>query len=153
MATRCSDNFGIMYRNDSYYGDGVRDAVSIIAYEFQELGNTDAIEYILENYPVPSSVSEKWRGYLKEMEDNGYVDDLSDENFEQDVSALLECVSEYAGVRIVEALWLAERDAVIDYYGGDSDNISGYPTKNAVILSDLGRDGILWGYESIPEAV
>lgn len=47
---------------------------------------------------------------------------------------------------------MADRETVIELYDGTEDNISEYETSEAVI-SDLGGDGVLFGYEEMPEEI
>ena len=89
---------------------------------------------------------------------NDIIDNIEDvEEDDEDIKYMLNeiiyCIEEETGVKVNYALWLAEKDAVIKYYEGDERDIYGYDTSNAVILSDLGEDGILFGYEEEPKPV
>jgi hypothetical protein len=54
-------------------------------------------------------------------------------------------------VNVRYALWLADKDAVEELYDGDELDVYPYETDNAIILSDLGYDGTLYGFEEMPE--
>ena len=50
-------------------------------------------------------------------------------------------------------LWLCvDKDDVMEYYNATLDDIDTYPVGD-VVLSDLGHEGILWGYTSRPEPI
>lgn len=61
-------------------------------------------------------------------------------------------VSKQTKIDVKYGLWLADRETVIELYDGTEDNISEYETSEAVI-SDLGGDGVLFGYEEMPEEI
>ena len=49
------------------------------------------------------------------------------------------------------ALWLASKKSVLENYSdGIESEIDVYYVGNAVVLSDLGYDGILFGYRDCP---
>ena len=154
------------FRNDYAFGDGVRDAVSVIAYEVFELGNMDSIEYILNNYKISKDIALKWQNILDEMEhndeengcpyatnDNGYKLYPESEEVFQLVRQLLDEVSKCKKTDIQEVLWLASEKSVRKRYSGDDDNIEAYDVSSGVVLSDLGFDGKLYGFHEIPVPV
>lgn len=46
-------------------------------------------------------------------------------------------------------LWLASKSTVLDLYNASEQDIQKYETS-PIILSDLGMDGMLFAYESMP---
>ena len=69
---------------------------------------------------------------------------------------ILSEIKEVTNKDIKFVLWLAERDAVIKYYGNNGvladEHIDEYPISD-IILSNLGVDGILFGYEEAVEPI
>ena len=62
-------------------------------------------------------------------------------------------VEEVTGVKVNYALWLADKDTVVDYYGrymADKNDIDAYAV-GPIVLSELGYDGTLYGYTEMPE--
>ena len=64
---------------------------------------------------------------------------------------ILSCIEDETGKTIKYALWLATKEAVEELYDGDEQFIYEYDVTDAVILSDLGFDGVLYGFENMPE--
>ena len=146
------------YRNDSAFGDGVRDAARVVAYEIFELGNIDIIDYILSHVALPEVVADEWRGFLDEYEENDFVTDENGipyhaeaKNAIAKVRALLDEVSRVAKAEIRFVLWLAGEQAVRTRYDGNDENMSAYDVSGGVVLSDLGFDGRLYGFAELPE--
>ena len=138
----------IMYRTEMSE-DSPRDAIEVMLFEITELYNTDILDYVINNYNLPHLL----KNNINEVIEN--IDDIEedDENVEYMLNEILSCIEEETGVSVRYAMWLAEKDAVIDLYEGDERDIYGYKTDNAVVLSNLGYDGVLFGYEEKPEPV
>ncbi len=140
----------VLYRNDEAFGDGYRDAAEVIAYEIFELGNFDSLHYMFRNYRLSRELRRKWRGYFRELLGNGYVDDMSDDELTDEVRELLDAIAQEVGKPINYVLWLASKSAVEQFYDGTENNIDAYYVSDAVVLSDLGEDGKLFGFEANP---
>lgn len=140
----------VLYRNDEAFGDGYRNAAEVIAYEIFELGNFDSLHYMFRNYRLSRELRRKWRGYFRELLGNGYVDDMSDDELTDEVRELLASIAQEVGKPINYVLWLASKSAVEQFYDGTENNIDAYDVSNAVILSNLGEDGMLFGFETNP---
>lgn len=65
----------------------------------------------------------------------------------------MNCIEDNTGKKIRYALWLADKDAVEDMYEGNERDIYAYNVDDAVVLSDLGYDGTLYGFEEMPEPI
>lgn len=149
-----TDMSHIGYRNEACFGAGVRDALSVIVHEICELGNDDILEYAVNGVGVTDSTRVLLNGLLGRLAG----DDADRENLTDAVAdaarALLADLSSTAGFNIRYALWLADRDSVKRNYGGDEagSDVKAYRTS-PVILSDLGPDGILFGYGEEPEPI
>lgn len=162
-----------LYRTEECGGSGVRDLESIIKFEIFELGNTDILDYILKNYDL-KNVLGSFANTIQTMRE------LCKSENADDSEALTRVVTAYGKTMIdkfVESvitmvklitkkdvkygLWLASKNAVINRYSSlpenghdnvSSDNVEMYETSD-VILSDLGYEGILFAYETLPNAI
>lgn len=142
----------IRFRTEAFSGSGERNALEVIRYEIFELGNTDILTTlsttILKSHPIRPILER----YVWEIDENGFVDDLSEQETRSFVKRILEAVGEETGYTVNYALWLADRATVQWFYHGTEDNISAYST-GAVVLSELGCDGTLYGYDKLPEEI
>ena len=66
---------------------------------------------------------------------------------------ILGCIEDETGINVNYALWLADREAVEELYDGDELDVNAYDIDNAIVLSDLGYDGTLYGFEGMPEPI
>lgn len=142
----------LRYRTETFSGEGFRDAAEVMAFETFELGNTDIPEYLCSHQLKGSSLAPALESITKELDDNGFVDDMSwDEkvNFFREV---LGDLSKVTGVNITHALWLADPNTVLNFYGKDltPDSYIDAYEPGPVILTDLGHDGALYGYDHDP---
>lgn len=131
-----------LYRNDSAFGEGIRDALPVVRYEMCQLGNADIPQYILENYPLQEEDKTFIRNYLTRQ-----AESFDEERALTAADRILFSLEKTIGKKINFVLWLASKEAVKELYGGDDSNINAYDVDNAVILSDLGYDGKLFGFE------
>lgn len=140
----------VLYRTESFSGSGVRDAVSVLTFEVCDLTNTDILAYCLEHYSLKRMHFNETLQVLKDsLEDGDAVDEQDIRNLMED---LLKHIESETGYSIRYALWLADKKTVLSDYEGNEDNIDAYEC-GPVILSDLGEDGILFGYESNPKKI
>lgn len=140
----------VLYRTENFSGSGVRDAVSVLTFEVCDLTNTDILAYCLEHYSLKRMHFNETLQVLKDsLEDGDAVDEQDIRNLMED---LLKHIESETGHIIRYALWLADKKTVLADYEGTEDNIDAYEC-GPVILSDLGEDGILFGYESNPEKI
>lgn len=137
----------VLYRNNNAFGDNVRKPLDVMVYEIFELGNTDIIEYCTEHY----SLSNDLRNDIDDIIDN--IDDIDEEDVISVIKMLLSELNELYGRPIKEVIWLASLDAVNDLYDGTDDNadIEAYCVEDAIILSNLGYDGLLFGFFERPK--
>lgn len=137
-----------LFRTERYSGSGTRNAVDVIVFEICELGNTDIPEYCLSHYDFSKMRFNETLQFLIENLENGEMPDETE--IRAVVQDMLKHIESQTGHCITHALWLASRETVKDNYEGNEDSIDEYET-GPVILSDLGEDGILFGYESNPQ--
>lgn len=137
----------ILYRAERYSGSGVRDAASVLTFEVCELANTDILAYCLEHYNLKKMHFDNNLRVLQEsIEDGNAVDEKDIRILMED---LLKNIENETGHIVKYALWLASKESVISNYDGTEDSIDAYEC-GSVILSDLGEDGVLYGYQTKP---
>lgn len=142
----------LRYRTETFSGIGPRDAAEVMAFETFELGNTDIPEYLCSHQLKGSSLAPALESITKELDDNGFVDDMSWDEKVDFFREVLGDLSKVAGVNITHALWLADPNTVLNFYGKDltlDSYIDAYE-PGPVILTDLGHDGTLYGYGHDP---
>lgn len=155
------------YRSEIFYGSGCRDAAEIMAYETFKLGNTDILETlsttILKNTEIGDVLEiiqkEMYYNFIHELDEDGYYLNLIIEaytdkeigiNFFKEV---LEEVNKITGKDIKYCLWLCDtKEDVYDYDldGRLTDKDIDIYEESDIILSDLGPEGKLYGYENMP---
>ena len=109
------------FRNDEIYGSGHEDFEEVIKYEILELGNTDIFDTIELLYPTT----------LKLPEDTY-----------QAIDTIINFFKKVYRTNKLYVKWLATKDSVYEYYGGNPTCYVINP--NALILSDLGKEGVLF---------
>ena len=150
-----------MRRNEQLYGDCVRDAVDVIAYEMEELGNLDIPEtvynrYILPNFDVLNPLFPEAINLIKILLDsdrdieNDRIYLRTHNDYEQLAIAIIDMINRISHSNIRYVLWLATKENVIKHYSGNESNMTEYPTS-PIILSDLGEEGYLFGFENCPK--
>lgn len=132
----------LLYRAESS-SHPERDAISVMMFEIEELENEDIFDYVLDNYKLSDELKESIKTYM----------DSSEGDLESILKNMLSEIKTQTGKDIKYALWLAEKETVIDMYDGKENGIDVYETKDGVILSDLGYDGVLFGFEKLPEPI
>ena len=137
----------VLFRNESYSGSMVRDAVDVLSFEIGELHNTDIIDYCLAHYNLCRMHFDQTLDALRELIDDGDTVDGSDIRIL--MRDLLKHIESNTGFCITHVLWLAPEETVKSMYEGSGKHLDAYLT-GPVILSDLGPDGILFGYTAMP---
>lgn len=142
----------LRYRTETFSGIGPRDAAEVMAFETFELGNTDIPEYLCSHQLKGSSIAPALESITRELDDNGFVDDMSWGEKVDFFREVLGDLSKVAGVNITHALWLADPNTVLNFYGKDltPDSYIDAYEPGPVILTDLGHDGALYGYDHDP---
>lgn len=136
----------IMYRSEDSYGSGVRDILDIMTFEIYELKNIDILEYTLEHYLQNSNIKETVENMIADIEI------FNEEEVYKVCKLIINEINKQTDHNLKYALWLAEYDAVSNIYSFDESSIEAYNTSD-IILSDLGYDGILFGYDEEPEPI
>ena len=143
----------VKFRSEAPFGEGYRDAAQVMAHEVYELGNVDILDYLYGNY-LNGDLRDKSYDYANELANNGFIDDMSLEDVREFFRNCLTQVREKTGKDIRYVLWLADENAVREYYcygmKPDEYEVDAYDISNAIVLSDIGSDGKLYGYEKEP---
>lgn len=137
------------FRTENFLGSKVRKAIDVMKYEIFDLGNTDILKTLKTTILKNSIFIKEIEKIELELEENGYVDDLFENEKLDFCQKILDEIHFITNKKIEYALWLADLEIVKKYYKGSNSNIDMYKTTN-IILSNLGLDGILYGYEEMP---
>lgn len=138
----------IGFRTESYSGSLVRDLSEIIMFEMAELRNDDIPVYVLAHFTLSGGVRQDLIDTLR-LRDNGEYPFLVDRSSLEDlIDNMLSDIRNETGKDIRYGLWLASKDGVKRYLCGGG-TVDRYPLSE-VILSDLGPDGRLYAFDSLP---
>jgi hypothetical protein len=142
---------GLGYRDDTVFGDGIRDVAAVSIYETLELRNSDIPETILKLYD--EFLTEDERNLLKMylcVQDPEVDLDCIVLNQKKLGDIALSVAQRVTGNPNPTCVWLAAYDTVSQYYKqGESDEgtIDAYAVnEDMCILADLGYDGALFAY-------
>jgi len=124
---------GFGYRSEAYSGSGERRVLEVVMYEITELGNNDIIETMTSLYGTDTHL---WHEISDPYDYNDFY------------LAMNHILLHKLPIPVNYALWLANRDAVVELYG--TNLVQRYSVGQAIVLSDLGHDGVLFGYHSEP---
>lgn len=136
----------VMYRSEDSYGSGVRDILDIMVFEIYELKNIDILEYTLDHYLQNSNIKETVENMIADIEI------FNEEEIYKVCKLIVNEINKQTDHNLKYALWLAEYDAVSNIYSFDESSIEAYNISD-IILSDLGYDGVLFGYDEEPEPI
>ena len=140
----------VLYRTETYSGSLERRFAYVLRFELFVLGNSHIFDELMQNGLVRSQeLVNQMKSMASELEENGYVDDMSEPDHLEFLERVRLDISAQVGRDIQYALWLTDKACVQEFYGGRDGDIESYGTSD-VILSNLGRGGILFGYEFEP---
>lgn len=134
----------IGYRSDNCIGGSEMRAAHVMAFETYELGNSDILltlaNGVLKDSDIALELMKRAESTNEVANNESFVDWVAFYNV-----VLLE-IKRVTGVSVSFVLWLTDRKEDALSYGT---NIQQY-YKGEVLLSDLGREGKLWGYQFQP---
>ena len=151
----------IGYRTEELFGEGYRDAASVMAHETFYLSNTDILDTLSQTLFQNTEYSKE----LKHMSDviNCEVDDEKTEQFLDAAfndeklgidyfNNILKEIKKITRKDIKYVLWLCDsiEDIKQEYEINESFISFNLYEKSDIVLSDLGVAGKLYGYESKP---
>ena len=137
---------GIMYRSEESGGSGVRGVIDIMTFEIFELGNTDILDYTLENYLQDTNIQEMVERLIDD------ITAFSINEVEKICKLIIKEINIQTDHNLKYGLWLADYERVKDMYAYDESSIEAYKVSD-IILSDLGIDGVLFAYDEMPEPI
>ena len=154
----------IGYRTEELFGEGYRDAASVMAHETFYLSNTDILDTLSQTLFQNTEYSKK----LKHMSDVINYE-VNDEKTEQFLDAafndeklginyfnnILKEIKKITKKDIKYVLWLCDsiEDIKKEYEINEPFISCNIYEKSDIILSDLGVAGKLYGYESNPISI
>lgn len=161
------------FRCEEFFGEGYRDAASVMAHETFVLDNTNILDYLIQSDIISNSTKEYLRVYTTLMEEGrlihtGYDTDYEEMLYrfrekEQDriefFQEVLSDIKETTGIIIHFCLWLcdAPEDSFDSYNLDFQKKISDFSfdeyEKSTVVLADIGKEGKLYGYEYEPKPI
>lgn len=152
------------YRTEAFFGSGVRDAVEVMAFEINTLGNTDILRTLgtgllqgTETGKEMLSIAEQLDADGEGAEDLFYIKDLCRE--------ALKAIEAKTGVQVKYALWLAEYDDVLTHFWAwafgasgatksvpkpEDGEIEAYEIGPVILSAGDGAGGMLYGYSNMP---
>ena len=140
-----------LYRNDELYGESLYNIVDIMVYEITELCNVDILEYCVDHYDFSDSLKKRIHHVIDIISNDKFTGSLDEIQLIEGICVnIINGIQELTNVYVQFGLWLCSKEAVYDLYDGTPENIKAYKTSD-IILSDLGSDGILFGYTLKPE--
>lgn len=142
-----------LFRNDDISEGQTNDIIEIMTYEICELGNSDTLDYCIDHYKLSGKVINQAEQLIQMLDEGECLDiDEDGDKVRNICRQIIAEVSKLTNINVKFGLWLTDKESVIELYDGTEDNISEYKTSEAVI-SDLGSDGVLFGYEEMPEEI
>lgn len=125
-----------------------RNPIDVMSFESTELDNNDTIEYIRDNYLVNNTLLTKTANDLLHNYHNT-------DNYRKFFANALSHIATATGKNITHVIWLADKNIVENQYAAwnDSTEMDEYDVSNAIILSDLGNDGRLYGFDNEPKPI
>lgn len=138
------------YRSESGYSE--RNPIRVMTFECHELGNIDILKYLREHY-LYGDLKRLVSRIISQSENPTEI--ITEESFTTVFELALDQIKGRTGKDIKYCVWLADRDIVENYYCSDLIEyiIYGYDIEGSVILSDLGIEGKLYGFEELPDPV
>ena len=153
------------YRCDSIYGDGYKDAIPVIAHEIFVLNNTDILDTLAETILTNSLLKENIESLSKAISEdieseelNNFLDEAYDnpEISYDYIKTILNEIKNVTGEDIKYVLWLCDTKEDVQRYAINEkisdDEISIYNISD-VVISDIGKDGKLYGYETLSDMI
>ena len=153
----------IRYRTEAFGGSEERNALQVMLFETYEMGNADIPRTLANGILAGTEIGRELDLLADRLQESGESHDEIKRLFQ----LALGKIEELTGKQVNFVLWLADEQDVRDKYWryangvydpsascpepGDGD-IDAYEI-GFVILSDLGPDGALYGYQSFPTPI
>lgn len=134
-----------LYRSEECYGSGERDIRKVIAYETNELGNTDIWHYCMARYELSMETKDKINEILNDLHNRS----IYERDMKEAIDLLIEDLTRIFGVEPRYCLWLTDFDTCRDFYGDPTTKC----LPSNIIISDLYEDGKLFAYHDMPNEI
>lgn len=153
------------YRTEAFFGSGIRDAVEVMAYEINTLGNTDILRTLGEGLLRDTATGKEMLSIAEQLTSDGegaedlfYIKDLC--------RTALKEIEAKTGVQVKYVLWLADYDDVLNKFWAwafgiydssqpvpepEEGEIEAYEIGPVILSSGDGDGGMLYGYSSLPQ--
>lgn len=161
------------FRCEEFFGEGYRDAASVMAHETFVLDNTNILDYLIKSDIVSKSMKEYMLVYATLMEEGRLIHTGYDTDYEEMLyrfrrnekdriefyQEVLADIKETSDNNIRFCLWLCDTpEDSFDSYNLDlQKKISDFQfdeyEKSDVVLADIGKEGKLYGYEYEPKPI
>ena len=161
------------FRCEEFFGEGYRDAASVMAHETFVLDNTNILDYLIQSDIISNSTKEYLRVYTTLMEEGRLIHTGYDTDYEEMLyrfrekeqerieffQEVLSDIKEMTGMNIRFCLWLCDTpEDSFDSYNLDlQKKINDFSfdeyEKSTVVLADIGKEGMLYGYEYEPKSI
>lgn len=156
------------FRSELFAGEEYRDAAKVMAFETFELGNDDILDTLSATILSGNPIVKEFEAIKAEQGENGCVDDMSEEDRIGFFNRVLDAIAVETGKHIKYVLWLADRANAYRYaLSGDNirmmektftesdipvdfEGLDAYDESAGIVLSDIGEDGCLYGFETYP---
>ncbi len=157
------------YRSENLWGEGYRDAAAVMAHETFELANTDILITLRETILKDSPYAEKLEILEEELNNacvadgdtNGLLYNIITSHNSNDENSpsvrffkeILQEIKRITGKDIKYCLWLCDTPEDVKRYDIHNEledkDIDVY-IESDIILSNIGVDGCLYGFETLP---
>lgn len=147
----------IRYRTESFLGTGERDIVDVMWFETFELGNVDILRTLQEGVLKDNQICEEFERIIEYLQgDSDSIAYSTEEEQKEFFQNIVKEINKVTGYDLKYCLWLANKETVLETDGGYGAYIETEADIDAykvgpVVLSELGYDGTLYGYEKYPE--
>ena len=153
------------FRTEQFSGEGYRNAAEVMAHEVFELQNTDILVALSNGILKGTQIGTRMLLLIDGIENNTDDEDMNrflDDAFEKEYvgvtyfRVVLNVIKRITGKDIKYVLWLCDSidDVKNSYEFGDNvyTEFDEYETSD-IVLSDIGREGKLYGYETMPKPI
>lgn len=153
---------GVGYRSELLFGEGHTEAASVLTHETFTMGNLDVIDMLSSSVLAGTDVGKKLEhiaAVMREEEsdpelevflDRAGYDECDPEGVALFRDEVLPAISKVTGYEVNYVMWLCDSPSEVLHSYGDladvtEDDIDEHQI-GGVMLSDIGHDGVLWGY-------
>ena len=135
------------FRVNNLFGDGIKEPLEVIVYEIYDLGNTDVLNTLANTLFKDTEFGCRLQSFCQVVEIG-----CEEKTIEIFVHKLIREVETKLGKELKSVLWLCDTvQDLVDSYEVQEDSVFSEYEDGFVVLSDLGKQGKLFGYEGEPK--